>query len=180
MTDQWTNNQSRHWLVNGWKTGQEMLTDLRLINQSRDVDWSKDNKPVNFGDDAEGNYCWELVASPPVYGWWKWPSNMGKFWPSHFSLDWIITISNVSAWRYFITIKGLDNKIKMLSFKTIPYYYSPTNYICTASGRLDRGMDSGLCKGSPDLINAEHEQTQLRCNNKLRYNNKDINKRSNR
>ena len=31
-------------------------------NQSRDVDWSKDDKPVKFGDDAvaEENYCWWL------------------------------------------------------------------------------------------------------------------------
>lgn len=47
----------------------------------------------------------------------------------------------------------------MLSFMIIPYdYYGPTNYICTVTGRLDRGMDSGLCKESPDLApNTEHK-----------------------
>ena len=40
----------------------------------------------------------------------------------------------------------------MLSFITVPLdYCDPTNYICTASGRLDRGMDSGLCKESPNV-----------------------------
>ena len=39
----------------------------------------------------------------------------------------------------------------MLSFTTVPYdYYGSTNYIDVVSGRLDRGMDSGLRKESPD------------------------------
>ena len=40
----------------------------------------------------------------------------------------------------------------MLSFMTVPWdYCDPTNYISTASGRLDRGMDSGLRKELPDV-----------------------------
>ena len=35
---------------------------------------------------------------------------------------------------------------------TVPWdYCDPTNYISTASGRLDRGMDSGLRKELPDV-----------------------------
>ena len=51
-----------------------------MENQSRDVDWSKNDKPVKFGDDtvAEENYCWVLVAPPPVARGWKWSLNMEK------------------------------------------------------------------------------------------------------
>ena len=94
----------------------------RMKNQSRDLDWSKDDKPAKFNDDAvaEENYCWGLVAPPPVAYRWKWLLNMGKIWSSHFLPDWTMTIRNVSIWRSFITIKGLDSKMKILSFMTIP------------------------------------------------------------
>lgn len=51
-----------------------------------------------------------------------------------------------------MAINGLNSKIEKLSFMTVPYdYYGPMNYICTASGHLDRKMDFGLRKESPDV-----------------------------
>ena len=63
---------------------------------------------MKFGDDAvaEENYRCVLVAPPPVACGCKWPLNMGKTRPSGFLSDETITIRNVSAQIYFITIKG--------------------------------------------------------------------------
>ena len=51
-----------------------------MKNQLRNVDWSKADKPVKFDNDAVAgeNYCWGLVAQPPVVYGWKWPLNMKK------------------------------------------------------------------------------------------------------
>ena len=53
-----------------------LMTDQWTKIQSRDVDWSKDEKPVKFGDDAvaEENYrC--LLFAPPNDPWtWKKPN----------------------------------------------------------------------------------------------------------
>ena len=40
------------------------MTDLRVENQSRDVDWSKDEKSMKLGDDAmaEESYWWVCLA----------------------------------------------------------------------------------------------------------------------
>ena len=75
------------------------MTDLRVENQSRNIDWSEDDEPVKFGDDAvaEESYCWVLVAPPPVAYRWKWPLNMGKTRLSHFLPEGTITIRNVST-----------------------------------------------------------------------------------
>ena len=52
----------------------------------------------------------------------------------------------------------------MLNFTTGPYdYYGPINYIDAASSRLDRGIDSGLRKESPDETNRK-SQPWVACN----------------
>lgn len=62
----------------------------------------------------------------------------------------------------FVAIKGFDSKIKRLSFMTVHEdYCGPTNYIYTASDRLDRGMNSGLCRESPDVTSC------VECSNTL-------------
>ena len=99
-----------------------MLADLKMLNQSRDDDWSDDGKPAKFGDDpvAEENYGWVLVAPSPVTWRWKWPLDTGQTRPSNFLADVAITIRNVWTWIYIITIKGPNDKIQMLSFITVP------------------------------------------------------------
>ena len=81
----------------------------------------------------------------------KIPGNIEKPMFHHFLPDGAITIRNIFVRRCFIPLNSLNGQIEMLSFTTVPYdYYGSTNYIDVVSGRLDRGMDSGLRKESPD------------------------------
>ena len=75
---------------------------------------------------------------------------VGKPTFPRFLFDGTITIRNGLSRKCFIPLNGLNGQIELLSFTTVPYdYYGPSNYV-VASGSLDRGIDSGLRKESPD------------------------------
>lgn len=81
--------------------------------------------------------------------------NSGKNRKTHvspLSFGGAITIQNILTRSCFMPLNGLNGHIEMFSFTAVLYdYYGATSYINIASGRLDRGMDSGLRKLSPDV-----------------------------
>lgn len=144
------------WLGYRCESSAGMMTDLTMVNQYRDVDLSVVVEPVKFSDDVavEESSCWMSVAPPLVACSWKSPEK----WKNPLFTWWSNNYKERLDLKVFYT-NGPNGNMEMLSFMTIPYdYYGPINYICTYINSLDRGMDSGLRKESPDLTpNTEHK-----------------------